>query len=61
MASGHEWREYFEKKSTPVLKNQTRAINSALKSLDKKIISEFQLQYLQLVDDILLTIIRTRK
>ena len=60
MASGTEWTKYFSKKSTPYLKKQIKLIESTEK-FDKKIIQEFQLNYLVMVKMLINRILAGRK
>ena len=60
MATGAEWREYFEKKSTPYLGQQLKEIRHVLEKLDSKVISEFQLTWLDSVRLVIVSVLRKR-
>ena len=60
MATGQEWRTYFEGKPTPYLQKQIVKISTTLKELDPKIISEFQLIWLNNVGLVIQSILRSR-
>jgi len=47
MATGKEWDDYFATKSKPYCRKQVKLIEYILQNADKKIIAEFQLEYLQ--------------
>jgi len=60
MATGAEWRQYFEQFPTPLLKQQIKEIEHSLTKLNRKIVSEFQLVWLNDVKFILSDIVRQR-
>jgi len=61
MPSWKEWEEYFEKKNLGYLKQQNRDIGLALDMLDKKIIKEFQLDYLNIVKNVIRDVIAKKE
>ena len=54
------WEEYFEKKSYSYLIDQIKVINYSLKNLDKKIITSFQIDYLNIIKGIIVKILREK-
>ena len=61
MASGEEWRKYFERQNVLYLKRQVKEMNRIILFLDKKIVTEFQLNYLGWVRDIARRVIEEKE